>query len=98
MQVINFVDSTSGYPDVNNNRYHLSFFSNDAFGGTGPLQNNRERQVTKQIDDFVPNSFGGTNTLAGMEDLENAFKADGDSSGASISSSSMKLSGFCCVL
>ena len=85
MQITNFVDSTSGFPTVNDNLYYISYFTTSAFGGTGPLQTNAGRQVSDAIEAFERVS-GGTNIISGMEDIENAFTLGGVSSGASINS------------
>jgi hypothetical protein len=82
-QVVDFIDVTSGFPGaVNDNLYYYNTFSSSVTGSTGAFMTNDGGQVSSDAL-AIPPSFGGTDIIAGMEELKAAFTASGATGGES---------------
>jgi hypothetical protein len=85
MQVIGFVNSTSGWPNqVNDNQYYLSYFDYNAYPPGGTFRPNTGGQVSADFK-AVDRTYGGTNIPSGIASIMNAFSSAGLTTGVATS-------------
>ena len=78
MQVVTFVDATSGADTpagANSNRYYVNAFTATIVGTTGSFRTNTNRQVSRAVESNIEYIAGGTNIAAGVNDLTAQFEA-----------------------
>jgi hypothetical protein len=78
MQVVDFIDKTSGFPSSpNNNLYYYNTFATALKGSTGFFkENGQDQAISQAILGLSTASAGSTNLKLPLDDLVSKFQAD----------------------